>query len=85
VRGVAVLPPNIALMVATGQLPAPPESECVSPFIAPQWREVTVERFEENSGVLEALTKLTGRDFGYDRSAWRKWQSRQKVAEKAHE
>jgi hypothetical protein len=73
VRGVAVLPPKIAFMVATGQLPAPPESEAVSPFIAPEVHEVTVERQEENPAVLEALVKLTGLTYGYDEPAWRKW------------
>lgn len=73
VRGVAVLPPRIALMVATGELPPPPEPEATSPFIAPEVREVTVERNEENPSVLDALNHLTGVSFGYDESAWRKW------------
>lgn len=73
VRGVAVLPPGIALKVMTGELPPPPEPEAASPFIAPEVREVTVERNEENPAVLEALTHLTGLSFGYDESAWRKW------------
>lgn len=73
VRGVAVLPPAIALRVMTGQLPPPPEPEATSPFIAPEVREITVERNEENPAVLDALNHLTGLRFGYDESAWRKW------------
>ena len=73
VRGVAVLPPSIGLMVMNGQLSAPQDSPAVSPFIAPELREVTVEKHEENPAVLEALYRLTARDFGYDRAAWRKW------------
>lgn len=73
VRGVAVLPPRIALVVATGDLPPPPEPEATSPFIAPEVREVTVERYEENPSVLDALNHLTGVSFGYDESAWRIW------------
>jgi len=38
-----------------------------------QYRRVTVYRTE----VLEALRRITGRDFGFDREDWQKWYEKQ--------
>ena len=36
-----------------------------------------------NQPVLDALTKLTGADFGYDQRAWRYWHAQEKIAKEA--
>lgn len=70
--GEQILPPNIARLGATGQLPYG-----VATTAPPRMREVTVEKDEENPSVLGALTLLTGENFGYDAPAWRKWYNAQ--------
>jgi hypothetical protein len=37
----------------------------------------------QNQTVLDALTKLTGADFGFDARAWRYWHSRERIAREA--
>jgi hypothetical protein len=37
----------------------------------------------QNQPVLDALTKLTGTDFGFDQRAWRYWYSQEKIAKEA--
>jgi hypothetical protein len=70
--GQPVLPPNIELMLAAGQLPYGVQVQQYSPT-PPRMKEVPVEKDEENPSVLDALTLLTGENFGYDEPAWRKW------------
>ncbi len=65
-----VLPPSIAGRLATGQLPF--GVEVITPT-APRMKEVPVERDEENPDVLNALTLLTGENFGFDEPTWRNW------------
>ena len=69
--GTQVLPPQMELLLATGRIPA----AIVQPYpgMGPRMREETIERDEENIGVLTALTLLTGENLGYDEPAWRKW------------
>jgi hypothetical protein len=40
-------------------------------------KEITYEKDEQNSSVLEALSQLTGQDFGFDEPTWRKWYNAQ--------
>ena len=70
---VPVVPPNIALMLATGQLPFGVQVEQVTPGMPVRTKEVTVQRNEENPAVLAALNKITGQNFGFDVRAWRNW------------
>lgn len=42
--------------------------------------EIEVEKDEENPSVLEALTLLTNRNFGYDLQAWRTWYNGRQAA-----
>ena len=37
----------------------------------------------QNQPVLDALTKLTGVDFGFDQRAWRYWHAQEKIAKEA--
>jgi len=71
------LPPNIELMARTGQFPdgiivLPPANQPV------KTRVITITREHENGEVVEALQKLTGESFGFNRRAWRLWWTRQK-------
>lgn len=68
------LPPSIAAQLATGQLPYGVQ---VNSPLAPRTKEVPVERDEENPDVLNALTLLTGENFGFDEPAWRSWYNAQ--------
>lgn len=69
--GSQILPPQIELLLSTGRLPG----AIVQPFpgTGGRVRETTVEKDEENIGVLNALTLLTGESLGYDEPAWRRW------------
>ncbi len=69
--GTQVLPPNIELLLATGRIPGAIIQQY--PPVGPRVREVTVEKDEENIGVLNALALLTGENMGYDEPAWRRW------------
>lgn len=68
------LPPNIAAMLATGQLPYGVQINQV-PAPGPELRKKTilVRKDEQNPSVLTSLQQLTGQNFGYDESAWRSW------------
>lgn len=65
------IPPAIDLLNRTGQLPygyrvvgnQPPGS----------MKTVTVRASVQNGDVLNALTQLTGQNFGYDERAWLQW------------
>ncbi len=71
VPGQPVLPANIDLLLAAGQLPQGVRVEY--PGAPVRMKEITYEKDERNASVLEALNALTGQDFGYDEVAWRKW------------
>ena len=70
-----MLPPNVELMMRTGQLPYG-----ANVFVPgrPRLKWITVEKIHDNAEVVEALNKLTGENFGYDAAAWKYWLSRQK-------
>jgi len=36
-----------------------------------------------NQPVLDALSKMTGADFGFNKQAWRMWHAQEKVAAEA--
>jgi len=36
-----------------------------------------------NQPVLDALSKLTGADFGFNKAAWRTWHAQEKIAAEA--
>lgn len=74
--GQPVLPPNIELLLATGQLPQGVRVDY--PATPVRMKEITYEKDERNASVLGALSLLTGQDFGYDESTWRKWFNAQK-------
>jgi hypothetical protein len=81
---VPVVPPEIAGMLATGQLP-----QGVNVQHAPlpgdnmRQRAVTILRKEQNPDVLDALGKLTGQNLGFDETAWKAWWRRRQAAAKA--
>jgi hypothetical protein len=64
------LPPNIAAMLATGQLPQGIQVQSNAP---PRLKQITVEQDEQNPSVLTALNLLTGENFGFDEQVWRNW------------
>ena len=70
--GQTVLPPQIAGMLATGQLPY---GVNVIPYGAqPQrMRTVAVQVEVTNPQVLDALRKITGKDLGYNDRDWELW------------
>ena len=70
-----VLPPSVAGQLATGQLPYGVQVN--TPLAPPRTKEIPVERDEENPDVLNALTLLTGENFGFDEPAWRSWYNAQ--------
>ncbi|RPI73865.1 MAG: hypothetical protein EHM42_15930, partial [Planctomycetaceae bacterium] len=76
----ATLPPNIAGMLATGQLPSGVIVNYGGSAGASATRIVTVKYDEKNPAVLAALTSLTGENFGFDEPAWRRWRSTQQTS-----
>jgi hypothetical protein len=80
--GQPVLPPDVELMLAAGQLPYGVQVQQFSPA-PPRMKEIPVEKDEENPAVLDALTSLTGENFGYDEPAWRKWYNAQQNLKRA--
>lgn len=73
--GQAVLPPNIELLLAGGQLPGGVRVDY--PMGPSRMKEVTFEKDERNPSVLGALNLLTGQDFGFDESTWHRWYNAQ--------
>lgn len=72
--GFAAIPPDISLMLATGQLPYGVQvNEVLPPGLPPRTKLVTVKKEISNMPVLEALKKLTRQDFRHDVDAWRNW------------
>jgi HEAT repeats len=71
-----ILPPSVQSLLATGQLPYGVQVQM--PQQAARVREVSVEKEEQNDGVLTALQKITGEDFGFDKLSWKKWYSAQR-------
>jgi hypothetical protein len=68
------LPRDIAVMLATGQLPYGVRIEYVQPPGVPlRMKTATVHRDEQNPSVLSALGVLTGQNLGYDEKAWKSW------------
>ena len=74
--GQPVLPPNIEALLATGQLPMGVRVDY--PATPVRMKEVTYEKDERNASVLGALSLLTGQDFGFDESTWRRWYNAQR-------
>ena len=64
------LPPEIAGMLLTGQLPFGVQ---VGPQPGAVSKQVTVSRDEQNVTVLTALQNLTGENLGYDELSWKRW------------
>jgi hypothetical protein len=78
----AAVPSGIA--TATIQLPIVQISQVQTTISAPagvridyHWEKVTVR----HPGVLDALRRLTDRNFGYDKDAWYRWLASRKRAE----
>ena len=69
---VNMLPPDIAVMALTGQLPYGVQVNQVG-GVPPRKKQVTIQRDEQNQMVHAALRKLTGQDYGYDERAWKAW------------
>ena len=67
-----MLPPDIAVMALTGQLPYGVQVNQVG-GVPPRKKQVVIQRDEQNSMVHAALRKLTGQDYGYDERAWKGW------------
>jgi len=64
------LPPEIAGMLLTGQLPFGVQ---VGPQPGAMSKQITVNRDEQNVTVLTALQNLTGQNLGFDESLWKRW------------
>lgn len=71
-----VLPPDIALMARTGQLPY---GVNVQQQGFQRYRTVNVRVDMTNVEVLEALKKITGKDLGFRERDWQLWWDLQKV------
>lgn len=74
----AVLPPNIELMLRSGQLPHGVVVHKSRPGGILQTKTVLVRREHRNSQVLAALQKITGKNLGYDERTWHLWWAAQK-------
>lgn len=77
--GGTALPPDVELMLRSGQLPygaavhqVPPPGQELRTKI------VTVKYDHQNPEVLTALQKLTGENHGYDERTWRLWWAAEK-------
>jgi hypothetical protein len=69
------LPPEIMAAVRTGNMPAPiivPSGETITKKV------VTVRVEHYNQEVLDALEKLTTKNYGYDKRTWGLWWSAEK-------
>lgn len=71
--GQSVLPPQIELMLRTGQFPNGVIIHNPQGNPHARTKIVRVRRDHQNSEVLAALQKLTGESFGYDERTWRLW------------
>lgn len=71
------LPPEIEGLLRTGQIPGVIVHKPKLPG-TDRTKVVTVKRDRDNWEVLSALKKLTGKSFGYNESAWRRWWAAQK-------
>jgi hypothetical protein len=68
------LPPDIAVMLATGQLPFGIQvNEVPPPGFGVRTKVITVQKELRNGGVVTALEKLTSKNFGQDLSSWQSW------------
>ncbi|MBL8851350.1 MAG: HEAT repeat domain-containing protein, partial [Planctomycetaceae bacterium] len=65
------LPPEVQGLAATGQLPY--GAIILQPNQPRTTRVVTIKGDVKNADVLEALKKLTGQDFGYNKRQWEVW------------
>ena len=72
-QGTVVIPPEIELMLRTGQLPYGFQYYDATPPPPTRVRTVTVKHQHQNNEVLEALQKMTGENFGFDQRTWRLW------------
>lgn len=75
------LPPDISLLLATGQLPYGVQVQQMLPpgaGLMKGKKTTVVEKDEENPAVLSALQRLTGQNFVYDERQWRTWYNAQK-------
>jgi HEAT repeat protein len=68
----SMLPPDVAGLISTGQLPQGVRIE-YGHGSQPRTRRVVVQRDHQNQSVLSSLMLLTGQNFGYDETAWRNW------------
>ncbi|MGH7200135.1 MAG: HEAT repeat domain-containing protein, partial [Planctomycetaceae bacterium] len=73
----AALPPEIEVMLRTGQLPhgvivTMPQSRLR------RTKVVTINHQHQNVSVLGALRTITGENHGYDKTAWRVWFAKKK-------
>lgn len=74
--GQSPLPPNIDVLLSTGQLPQGVRVDY--PATPVRMKEITYEKDEQNASVLGALSLLTGQDFAFDEPAWRRWYNAQR-------
>lgn len=74
--GQPALPPNIELLLATGQFPQGVRVDY--PAAPVRMKEITYEKDERNQSVLGALNRLTSEDFGFDEATWRRWYNAQR-------
>jgi hypothetical protein len=71
VSGAISFPQDIAGMMLTGQLPYGVNQ--YMPGAEKLTKSVVVSRDLQNASVLAALQHLTGKDFGYDETQWKRW------------
>lgn len=78
-NGTVPIPPDIGVMLLTGQLPQGVQINQVQPPGQElRTKEAVVTKEEPNPSVLAALTRLTGQDFGYQKNIWKAWFNSQK-------
>lgn len=67
------VPPQIAAMLATGQLPYGVQIDDSRSGRPKNKKMVTVKYDHKNNEVLSALQRVTGEDFGFDERTWELW------------
>lgn len=67
------LPPQIAAMLANGQLPYGVQIDDSRSGRPKTKKMVTVKYDHKNNEILAALQRITGEDFGFDERTWELW------------
>lgn len=75
--GNMLVPPELAAMIASGQVPPSALSQGTGP--PERVRVVTIKYDHQNAEVLATLQRMTGESFGYEERTWNLWWTAKKT------